>query len=321
MPQNSRPMPVPRWEWPTIGIALILYGGFGLLTWHWHDLPIWLAAPLCAVLLAWHGSLQHETIHGHPTPSARLNTLIGMPPLALWLPYALYRETHLDHHRKSDRDLTEPGTDPESHYLRRGALASVARLRRLLLHWHATLSGRIVIGPALLIARCWLGESRRLAHDRSRRRLWLHHAGSVAVLLLWIAGVCRIPMVWYMALAVYPSIALGLVRSFAEHRAAPDPRHRTAVVEAGPFWSLLFLNNNLHVVHHRRPALPWYRIPAAWRALRAETDVDPDMLFRGGYAEIFRRYLLAPAGPVEHPGFSPVTPAVRRGTGCLWSPS
>jgi fatty acid desaturase len=78
---------VRAWDLPTIGVSLVLYAGFAAVTWYWHDLPIWFAGPLTAILLAWHGSLQHETIHGHPTPFRWLNTLFGAPPLALWLPY------------------------------------------------------------------------------------------------------------------------------------------------------------------------------------------------------------------------------------------
>lgn len=290
------------WEWPTIGVALVLYGGFGLLTWYWQDLPVWLVAPVGAVLLAWHGSLQHETIHDHPTPFRRLNALLGAPPLALWLPYGLYRETHLGHHRHTARDLTDPDMDPESYYLRPGALAGATRLKRLFLHLHATLAGRLLLGPAVLIARCWIGEAHRFAGDRSCRRIWWRHCLAVGLVVVWANGVCHIPIAAYLGLMVYPSISLGLLRSFVEHRAAPDPQHRTAVVEAGPFWGLLFLNNNLHVVHHRHPGLPWYRLPAAWRALRPTLEMAPALLFPGGYAEIFVRYLFVPTGPIEHPG-------------------
>lgn len=301
--QLPRPSTIRDWEWPTLVVAAAIYGGFALLTWNWSNLPLWVAAPLGAVLVAWHGSLQHETIHGHPTPSALLNGLIGAPPLALWLPYALYRETHLGHHLNQGRDLTDPVLDPESHYLQGGALSGIGRVRSGLLRWHNTLGGRLIIGPSLVIGRCWCVAVRHLRSDRHHRRLWLRHGLVLAPLLVWIVGVCRIPLADYAALVVYPAIALGLIRSFTEHRVAPDPLDRTAVVEAGRFWSLLFLNNNLHVVHHRQPGLPWYRIPAAWQTLRGQIRIDGNLLFREGYAEIFFRYLLRSAGPVEHPGF------------------
>ena len=53
-----------------------------------------LSAPLLSVLLTWYGSLQHETIHGHPTPFRRFNGMLGSLPLSLWIPYTVYRETH-----------------------------------------------------------------------------------------------------------------------------------------------------------------------------------------------------------------------------------
>ncbi|GGF06363.1 aminotransferase [Aliidongia dinghuensis] len=292
-----------HWEWPTITVAAVLYAGFAFLTSNWGNLPLWVAAPLGAVLVAWHGSLQHETIHGHPTPFGRVNTLIGAPPLSLWLPYALYRETHLGHHKDHGRDLTDPIRDPESHYLHRGALGDAGRLQVALLRWHNTLGGRMLIGPALLVGRCWLTAVRRTRTDPHHRRLWLRHGLTVLPMLAWIVGVCRIPIAEYIGLVVYPSIALGLIRSFAEHRAAPAPIDRTAVVEAGWFWSLLFLNNNLHVVHHQQPSLPWYRIPDTWRRLRGQIGLAPGMLYERGYAEIFARHLLRPIGPAEHPGF------------------
>ena len=61
-----------RFELPTIGVAIGVYGGFVSLTWFFTSLPLWAAAPLGALLLAWQGSLQHETIHGHPTPWRRV---------------------------------------------------------------------------------------------------------------------------------------------------------------------------------------------------------------------------------------------------------
>ena len=44
---------------------------------------------------------------------------------------------------------------------------------------------------------------------------------------------------------------------------------RTARIEdRGPL-AFLFLNNNLHAVHHMHPTAQWYRLPALYRADRA----------------------------------------------------
>ena len=58
-------------------------------------LPWWTLAALGAWIIAWQLNLQHETIHGHPTRSRRVNEAIGSWPLSLWLPYSIYRSTHL----------------------------------------------------------------------------------------------------------------------------------------------------------------------------------------------------------------------------------
>lgn len=287
-----------RCEWPSIALAAAVYGCYLLLTWNFALLPWWIAAPLGALLLALHGSLQHETMHFHPTAWRRVNALIGTPPLALWLPYAIYRMSHQRHHRHRDV-LTDPDGDPESLYLAPGTLARWPRPLRLLMAIHRTLAGRMLIGPLVALARFWGTEFRRLRR-RHRRVLWLRHAAQAAIVLVWVVGICGIPLFFYLGLMVYPSISLGLVRSFVEHRAALDPRHRTAVVEAHPFWALLFLNNNLHVAHHLQPALPWYRLPAAWRELRPRRTLPPGLIF-GGYGEVFRKHLFWPADAAEHP--------------------
>lgn len=48
-----------------------------------------------------------------------------------------------------------------------------------------------------------------------------------------------------------------MIRSYFEHRAADDCKHRIVINEAGSVMRLLFLNNNYHLVHHDLPHLPW----------------------------------------------------------------
>jgi fatty acid desaturase len=75
---------------------------------------------------------------------------------------------------------------------------------------------------------------------------------------------------------------------------------RTNVVEANPLWSLLFLNNNLHVAHHTHPHVPWHELPRLWRAMQS-TSFSAGIVFRGGYLEVMRTYLLRPFISAEHP--------------------
>lgn len=293
---------VARLEWPTLAVALGVHAGFVLVTLFYRELPLIVAAPLASLFLAWYGSLQHETIHGHPTSSRQLNALLGSLPLSLWLPYAIYSETHLRHHRHNGRYLTQSAHDPESFYLPTVELGRAGRFRRWLHDANCTLAGRLTLGPAIALTAFYKSELRKiLAGDRWRLRKWLQHMLGVGVVLWWIVGVCQIPLLVYMVLMVYPSVALGHLRSFVEHRGDTDERQRTRVVEAHPVWALLFLNNNLHIAHHANPKVPWYQLPAAWRSMRGLAETQ-GLVFHGGYWEVTRKYLFRPYINLERDG-------------------
>ena len=83
--------------------------------------------------------------------------------------------------------------------------------------------------------------------------------------MVWLVTISPMPF-WAYALAVYVALSILKIRTFLEHRAHADPAARTVIVEdRGPL-ALLFLNNNLHVVHHAHPGVPWYALPALYRA-------------------------------------------------------
>jgi fatty acid desaturase len=281
-----------RIEWPTLGVAAIVYVGFGLVTWFYDALPWWVVMPLGAYLIAWHGSLQHEVVHGHPTPWRLVNEMLVFPSLLLWQPYAVYRESHLTHHR--DAHLTDPRYDPESFYVTPEAWARMGPPRRAMSWWLNTLSGRLLLGPAYCAVVYTIGEIRRFARgDFSHLGILIVHGASCAVVLYWVLWVAKIPLIDYIVFFAYPGLSLTLLRSFLEHQAREDVGHRTGVVEAGPILSLMFLFNNLHTVHHAQPGLPWYRIPGYYRANREQQlTSNGGYVLRGGYAEVFARYLL-----------------------------
>jgi fatty acid desaturase len=228
--------------------------------------------------------------------------MLAGPPLSLWIPYRIYRATHLQHHRHRGRHLTELSHDPESFYAPAGTVSRAGRLRRGIYHFNCTLAGRLIIGPAIAVFRLWKAEiPKAFAGGRRQRAVWLRHVIAAAMVLAWTSGVCRIPVWVYVMLIVYPSISLSHLRSFAEHRADPKSSRRTTVVEANPVWALLFLNNNLHIAHHAHPKLPWHQLPRVWRQMRA-SSIGPGLVFRRGYRQVIGEFLLRPVISVEHPG-------------------
>ncbi|MDE2383293.1 MAG: fatty acid desaturase [Alphaproteobacteria bacterium] len=288
-----------RIEWPTVGLIASTYLVVGGLVWFHAALPWWVILPVGAYFAALHSSLQHEVLHGHPTRSRLLNQALVFVIPNMWLPYGRYRDTHLQHH--NDAYLTDPEKDPETYYMLPASWAALPGIKRMVYSFNNSLLGRMSIGPAVSIIRFWsadLGEA--LKGDRYRAACWVNFALSCAVVLAYVLW-CGMPVWQYLLLIAYPSISLALVRSFCEHQAAPDYHHRTIIVEASPFWGLLFLHNNLHVAHHDRPALPWYEIPAYYRAEKARMVAQNGNYTMRGYGEIFRRYFFVAKERVPYP--------------------
>ena len=285
-------------EWPTWAMLAACYAGWAI-TCLWHGaLGAWFV-PLAAYLVALHSSLQHEALHGHPTRSAAVNEALVYPALGLFVPYRVFRRTHLKHHR--DSRLTDPYDDPESAYLARRDWEALAPPERWALQANRTLLGRLLLGPAISI-RAGLRRDLRLLsrRDGGTRRAWMHHAAGVGLATGFAVGIAGVPPLLYGA-AAYAGYSLLMLRTFAEHRASEAVGERTAIVEAEAPLALVFLNNNLHAVHHAHPRAPWYALPALYRRDReAVLAGNGGYRFRG-YRALFARYALAARESVVHP--------------------
>jgi fatty acid desaturase len=289
-----------RVEAPTWLVIAGVYGAWLALTWFYQALPWWVLLPAGAYVVALHGSLQHELLHGHPTRRQWLNDLMARPSLWLWLPYGIYRDSHRDHHR-TDR-LTCPMDDPESNYVFPEEWARMGPVTRAVYAARSTALGRLLLGPAMAATRLVRREAPLILRGDIRAlRQWAAHAAATAPVLVWVVVVCDIPLTAYVALFAYPGLSLALLRSFAEHRPERDQARATAIVEASWPMALLYLNNNLHAVHHERPTVAWYALPALYRADRTEVLRRNGHYLFNGYGEILRRYLLSPRDQVPHP--------------------
>ena len=289
-----------RIDGPTWLVAFAIYGSWVALIWFAARLPWWIIMPVGAYLLAWHFSLQHEAIHSFRGVPAWLRFAVVFPPLGLWFPYPLYRRSHTTHHR--DVNLTIPGVDTESYYVLRADWDRMGPVKRALLTFNQTMAGRLLIGPML---RLWIlvtKETRRVRQgDFSHLPHWAAHAAAVALLFWFISGVCAFPWWQYCLLVAYPGLSLSLLRAFTEHRAAEDSQQRTAAVESNLIFGLLYLYNNIHVVHHLKPTMPWYDIPQFYRLNREELLKNNGHFVFTGYGQLARRYLFLPVFSPVHP--------------------
>ena len=286
-------------EWPT----LIIFGATYAL-WAIATTLLWAISPTLAVLCAaiaigQYSSLTHEVLHGHPFRSQALSEMLVFPGLTVFVPYMRFKDLHLQHH--NDPILTDPYDDPESNYLDPAVWARTSRPMQLVLRFNNTLFGRMLLGPTISMWALLKGDAVAIGRgDRRVAQAWVLHGLGLILVWLWLETVGTMP-IWAYLLAAYVGWSLLKIRTYLEHRAHEAARARTVIIESRGPLSLLFLNNNFHVVHHMHPRAPWYKLPGLYAARKEHYRQRNEAYVYRNYTEIFRRYFLAAKDPVPHP--------------------
>jgi len=285
-------------EWATLSLIAGCYAGWLAALFLLFPVSPVLAILTTAVAVALHASLTHEVLHGHPFRSTFWNEAMMRLPLNLVIPYCRFRDLHLAHHR--DANLTDPYDDPETNYLDPVVWARLPGWLRLVYRFNNTLLGRMLVGPAIGQATFFRDEWRLIrAGDLHVRAAWAMHLVG-AGFVLWIVAVSAMP-VWAYLVACYLGLSLLRIRTFLEHQAHEKVRGRTVIIEdRGPL-ALLFLNNNLHVVHHMHPGVPWYALPRLYRQGRDRFLKVNQGYSYASYGAVFRAHFLTSKDPVAHP--------------------
>lgn len=289
----------PGIEWPTVALIAACYAiwaAAGLFLY-----PAWPIAALLAMALALalHSSLIHEALHGHPTRKAWINEILVGFPLGLVYPYRRYKTLHLQHH--ADERLTDPFEDPESYYKARWRHEAMPRWLQLLLRLNNTMIGRMVIGPPLATSGFLVSEAKLiLAGDRGVREAWLYHLAGLVVIVAIVTLVFDIPLWFYLLVPVWLGQSIIAIRTYAEHQWSERPDGRTIIVERSPL-ALFFLNNNLHLVHHKVPNAAWYRLPDMFRERREEWAAMNGGYVYPNYLALLKTYAFRAKEPVVHP--------------------
>lgn len=286
-------------EWPTVALIVACYAA-----WAFVGIVVWPAYPILAILvlgiiLALQSSLMHEASHGHPTRSGRVNEwLVGLP-VGLVYPFRRFRTLHLRHH--ADERLTDPFDDPESYYQALWHHERLPRSLHALLKINNTMVGRFVLGPWLGSAG-FIGADMQLiaSGDQAVRKAWIIHGLSLVPVLLVVAFVFDMPLWLYVLGPVWLGQAIIQIRTFAEHQWSERPDGRTIIVERSPL-AFLFLNNNLHLVHHKSPTIAWYRLPKLFRDRRDEWVKMNDGYVFPSYFALLKAFAFKVKEPVVHP--------------------
>lgn len=288
-------------EWPTLFLFIATYALWAAATAVLWSLSAPLAILAATLAIAQFSSLQHEVLHGHPFRSQTLSEALVFPGLTVFVPYLRFKDLHLQHH--FDPALTDPYDDPESNYLDPAVWARLSQPVQLMLRFNNTLFGRMLLGPALSTWALVKGDLALFRKgDRRTMLAWALHLPGVALVAGWLVAVGTMPL-WAYLLAAYLGWSLLKIRTFLEHRAHEAARARTVIIESRGPLSLLFLNNNFHVVHHMHPTVPWYQLPALYVGNRDHYLRRNDGYVFRSYLPIIRQYLFRAKDPVPHPIF------------------
>ena len=283
-------------EFRTFFLITACYSAIAVLILNPLDIPLIAQMVLLIPLITLHSSLQHELMHGHPFKSQRVNDLLAMVPVGLFVCYYRFKESHLKHH--NDRVICDPYEDPESWYLTKDSWHQKPTWLQNLLQFNNTLIGRMLLGPAIGIIGFTAHEMKQ--GPLSVRLFWFLHFTFSTFLLLAINTWGNIP-VWAYLICCYFGYSLLMIRTFIEHQASSSILARSVIIEKKGFFSFLFLNNNFHAVHHAYPKLAWYRIPTLFERNRDRFMGNNKNYYFKNYAEVFARFLFTVKEPVIYP--------------------
>ena len=278
---------------------MVCYGvWFAAGFWLWPSYPV-LALAILVVTVALQSSLAHEVLHGHPTRNALVNEAFVFLPIGVVWPFRRFKALHLRHH--ADERLTDPLDDPESCYQAMWKHEEMPAALKALLRVNNTMAGRFVLGPWLSIIAFVINDAKQIAAgNREIRKAWLLQAAGLAVVLPLVQFGFGMPLWLYVLVPAWFGQSLIAIRTFAEHQWSEQPEGRTVIIERSPL-SLLFLNNNLHFVHHKKPTVAWYRLPKLFRENRETWLKANNGYSYPNYFALMKAYAFKAKEPVIHP--------------------
>ena len=293
MPNSSKTFLKSPGDWRTLIVAVAVYCGWFATIFSHKQLPWWATFALLTWFGAWHLSLQHELVHGHPFRNPRLNAALGSLSVTIWVPFLSFKRDHISHHNTT---LTHPQLDTESYYSMPEKWQNSNWFLKSIYWANLTLAFRLTVWSVFSAVQYFVADAWRAVRNISNARsAWMLHIPGIVAVIFIVTGLADMSMLEYLIGGVFGSHSLNMMRSFAEHKTLGEDSTRTAMIDAGRIMSLLMLNNNLHIAHHDEPSTPWYQVPQVAARLNAYDRAEKiDALYRGGYGEIIRRFTFRP---------------------------
>jgi len=249
----------PAFAWPTLALAVAVLAGLVASTWlaATGAIPLWAGAIANTVFLYAAYTPLHDSIHGAIVPRRKgwgwVHTAVGMASAApLWMFYHHHRKSHFQHHARANFD-----DDPDLYAKGGFALVFFVKIPWALLNY---------FNPVLLWSECRRFRLTR-AETALTMALFALYAGIALAVVASGHGV-ELVVLWLVPWFVGNLVMLTAFGWAPHHDHGETGRYRDTRVSLFPGGDLLTLWQNLHLIHHMLPAVPFYRYRAVFDAIR-----------------------------------------------------
>jgi fatty acid desaturase len=255
----------PSVAWPTLILALMLPATFGtvVVLGLRETLPLWTCAAILTPLSYAHYTLVHESIHRNVVSRRRsfdwINTMVGwIGALGMGAGWPVLQRTHVLHHSHTnterDPDIVVKGTFAE-----------------LLMKWVRNLPLALI--PLVLIRFIDPERYKRLGSILSPADIAQTSAVTVGSLALLVAAVLTGHVADWLLLWFVPTrLGVLILNVFFQwlphHPFDRTERYHNTRLSLWPGGTFLTLQQNLHLMHHFWPSVPFYNYARLYRALR-----------------------------------------------------
>jgi fatty acid desaturase len=246
----------PEFAWPTVSLTLGLFAAFAASTYLAASgaMPTILGvaintAFIYAIYTPVHEAV-HENISSRRGDRRWVDKVLGMAAcIPLWL---FFHQHNMAHHVRANQD-----DDPDI-YARGGFLGwCFLRLPRALVNY---------FNPLQLYREC-------RAYGVREAETWITMATFAAYALAVAAVIAagygyELVILWLLPWWIGQSVMLTFFTWTPHHDHSETGRYRDTRVSLWPGAELLLLGQNLHLIHHMLPAVPYYRYRATFDELR-----------------------------------------------------
>jgi fatty acid desaturase len=249
----------PEIAWPTIALALGLWLAFiaatGLAlagTLNWFLAGVVNTAVMFAIYTPVHDAI-HSSIVLRIKSLRWVNMAIGYAcATPLWIFYPQHRRSHFAHHAR-----TNMPDDPDLY-----AKGSFARVFFVQIPWLLF----NYFNPVRVYRDCL---TLRLTPAETRLTMALFAAHTLVALGIVAAGYAEaLVALWFIPWFVGNLLMQTTFGWAPHHDHAETGRYRDTRVSLFPGGDLLYLQQNLHLIHHMLPSVPFYRYRAVFEELR-----------------------------------------------------